>query len=204
MGRQLLAGTLTMNALLVLSIFVSLSLGQASAECPEPTIGNCSATDYRCDLGFTAGCWKGDYCMPEGSICPMICNTPAPSNCSASEVVCDMGSYDGCWNGDYCAANGTVCPPVCHDPMPSQCKEGELTWDITVVAGLEISATRTRMDSSVHQFATGQLTLSVKMARFSATWVLMPIIAGWETTVCQPDPNVQPLQEFNQIPDVSI
>merc|ERR1712154_602121 len=97
MGRQLLAGTLTMNALLVLSIFISQSLGQASAECPEPTIGNCSATDYRCDLGFTAGCWMGSFCMPEGSICPMICNTPAPSNCSAGEIVCDMGSYDGCW-----------------------------------------------------------------------------------------------------------
>ena len=92
----------------------------------------------------------------------------------------------------------TPCPP-------SVRRESLLaTWDITMVAGLEISAMRTRMDSSVPQFATGQLTLSVRMARFSATWVLMQIIAGWETTVCQPDPNVQPLQEFNQIPDVSI
>merc|ERR1712061_130971 len=130
MGRQLLAGTLTMNALLVLSIFISQSLDQASAECPEPTIGNCSATDYRCDLGFTAGCWMGSFCMPEGSICPMICNTPAPSNCSASEIVCDMGSYDGCWKGDYCLPKGSVCPHVCNDPAPSQCLESEVVCDM--------------------------------------------------------------------------
>ena len=81
----------------------------------------------------------------------------------------------------------TPCPP-------SVRRENLLaTWDITMVAGLEISAMRTGMDSSVPQFATGQLTLSVRMARFSATWALMLIIAGWETTVCQPDLNVQPL-----------
>merc|ERR1712158_256114 len=100
MGRQLLAGILNMNALLVLSIFIAQSLGQASAECPAPTIGNCSATDYRCDLGFNAGCWMGAFCMPEGSICPMACNTPAPSNCTC----------------------------------------GDIPWDLTVVAGWEITA----------------------------------------------------------------
>merc|ERR1712045_896530 len=286
MGRQLLGGTLTMNALLVLSIFVSLSLGQASAECPAPTIGNCSATDYRCDLGFNAGCWMGSFCMPEGSICPMICNTPAPSNCTAAETVCDMGSYGGCWRGDYCMPNGTVCPPVCNSPAPStvareklsatwdhmrdagratsasqrvqsvlmsattplllnvwsqkfsatwgllkavgmattarlmeqsvlQCvttlfppnvwlEKSPVTWDIMLGAGWEISAMRIRMDSSVLQFATGPLTLYVRMTRFCATWVLMPITAGWEITACLRAPNVQPLQEFDQTSDVSI
>merc|ERR1712154_304120 len=151
MGRQLLAGTLTMNALLVLSIFISQSLGQASAECPEPTIGNCSATDYGCDLGFTAGCWMGSFCMPEGSICPMICNTPAPSNCAAGEIVCDMGSYDGCWKGDYCLLmghyngcwfgdfchedkNGFQCPPVCNWPAHSVCQDGEILCDMGIDA----------------------------------------------------------------------
>merc|ERR1711997_460113 len=327
MGRQLLAGILNMNALLVLSIFIAQSLGQASAECPAPTIGNCSATDYRCDLGFNAGCWMGSFCMPEGSICPMICNTPAPSNCTAAETVCDMGSYGGCWSGDYCMPNGTVCPPVCNTPAPSNCQPGEdvcdngwdsttgcwlgdhcmpmgtcpkvcnspapsnctageivcdmgsyegcwkgdicipegsvcphvcnyptpsqclesevlcdmgllkavgmgttaqlmelsvlrcvttlfppnvwpekspVTWDIMLGAGWEISAMRIRMDSSVLQFATGPLTLYVRMARFCATWVLMPITAGWEITACQRAPSVQPLQEFDQTSDVSI
>merc|ERR1711953_1182822 len=111
MGRQLLAGILTMNTVLVLSFFVSLALAD---ECLPPTIGDCDPSDYRCDLGSYAGCWLGSFCMPEGSICPMACNTPAPSNCTLGEISCDMGSYGGCWMGDYCMPNDTVCPPVCH------------------------------------------------------------------------------------------
>merc|ERR1712051_397714 len=136
MGRQLLAGTLTMNALLVLSIFISQSLGQASAECPTPTIGNCSTTDYRCDLGSVGSCWLGSFCMPEGSICPLACNTPAPSNCSAGELTCDIGVYGGCWMGDFCHEDkdGFQCPPVCNIPAPSICQDGEIMCDMGIDA----------------------------------------------------------------------
>merc|ERR1712045_486256 len=79
-----------------------------------------------------------------------------------------------------------------------------VTWDIMLVAGWEISAMRIWMDSSVLQFATGPLTLYVRMTRFCATWVLMPITAGWEITACLRAPNVQPLLEFDQTSDVSI
>merc|ERR1712154_358365 len=139
MGRQLLAGTLTMNALLVLSIFISQSLGQASAECPEPTIGNCSATDYRCDLGFTAGCWMGSFCMPEGSICPMICNTPAPSNFQLGKLsvtwahMMDVGRET---TACHRAQSVLMCATT---PCHPNARRGNLpaTWDTTMVAGLE-------------------------------------------------------------------
>jgi len=83
-------------------------------------------------------------------------------------------------------------------------EKSPVTWDIMLGAGWEISAMRIRMDSSVLQFATGPLTLYVRMARFCATWVLMRITAGWEITACLRAPNVQPLQEFDQTSDLSI
>ena len=32
-----------------------------------------------CDMGTHEGCWLGDFCMPEGSICPPTSETPSPS-----------------------------------------------------------------------------------------------------------------------------
>ena len=46
--KQTTSGILgMMNALLLLSIFFSQSLGQAAAECLHPSPANCSATDMR-------------------------------------------------------------------------------------------------------------------------------------------------------------
>merc|ERR1712226_1485267 len=77
-SRQLLAGFLTMNAVLVLSLFVSQALGflASTEECLPPTIGECEPSDYRCDLGSYAGCWLGSFCMPEGSIVPWPATSP--------------------------------------------------------------------------------------------------------------------------------
>ena len=109
------------------------------------------------------------------------------------------------WEVSACRRAPSVPWPATPQHHPTvQLENLPATWGFMVAAGWEISAMRTRMDSSVLQFATFLLLLFARMARLCATWVLMQIIAGWETTVCQPDPNVQPLQEFNQIPDVSI
>merc|ERR1711902_426574 len=73
-------------------------------------------TEVRCDNGWNHGCWDGDYCMPEGSVCPPVCYNPAPSLCMDSEVRCDNGmSNEGCWKGDYCMPEGSMCPAVCMD-----------------------------------------------------------------------------------------
>ena len=103
----------------------------------------------------------------------------------------------------------TVCP---REPVPWSAitqhlanvwrGKSHVTWELTVAAGWETSAWLRA--SRVLQFATFLLLLFARKARSCATWVLMLIIVGWETTVCQPGPNAQPLQEFKQIPDVSI
>ena len=89
----------------------------------------------RCDHGSYDGCWMGAFCMPEGSICPMACNTPAPSNCSCGEIPCDNGSYGGCWMGDHCMPEGSICPMACHTPAPSHCINGDVPCDMGTYGG---------------------------------------------------------------------
>merc|ERR1712158_237732 len=86
--------------------------------------------------GSYNGCWKGDICMPEGSVCPMACYNPMPSQCMEGEITCDMGTYAGCWMGDFChyADEGFQCPPVCNIPAPSICQEGEIMCDMGIDA----------------------------------------------------------------------
>merc|ERR1712158_309380 len=119
-----------MKAVLLLSVLIAQAFGQA-AECNPPMPSECAEGDISCDMGSYAGCWMGDFCMPEGSICPPSCNTPAPSECQDGEVMCDMGgSADGCWMGDYCMAEGSVCPTVCYPPPPSECATTDITCDM--------------------------------------------------------------------------
>merc|ERR1712038_1267481 len=128
-------GADNMKAILVLTIFFSGSLGQIGV-CQPPGPAECASdTDVRCDMGSYAGCWAGDYCLPEGSVCPPPCHSPAPSNCTNGEVLCDVGTNAGCWTGDYCMPEGSFCPPPCHSPVPSQCMEGEVVCDMGSNAG---------------------------------------------------------------------
>merc|ERR1719318_946486 len=97
-----------------------------SQDCPimEPSV--CNDNDVVCDMGMTGNCWMGDYCMPEGSVCPTACYTPAPAVCSPSDVVCDMGMTGNCWMGDYCMPEGSVCPTACYTPAPAVCSPSEV------------------------------------------------------------------------------
>merc|ERR1719233_2352638 len=113
----------------LLLALASSALGQMT-ECYEATSAVCPDGDVVCDLGMTGGCWNGNYCMPEGTVCPPACYSPAPSMCAPGDVVCDNG-YDmyGCWSGDYCLPAGNTCPPVCY-PMPaSNCSSTEVVCD---------------------------------------------------------------------------
>merc|ERR1711874_373562 len=49
----------------------SSALANMSVCSPEPSV--CAPTEVRCDSGYTGACWNGDYCMPEGSVCPLVC-----------------------------------------------------------------------------------------------------------------------------------
>merc|ERR1712102_131124 len=90
----------------------------------------CMDTEVRCDNGMDQdGCWKGDYCMPEGSMCPPACHTPAPAECSGNDVRCDSGTSAGCWMGDYCLPEGSMCPHACNTPAPSQCMITDVRCD---------------------------------------------------------------------------
>merc|ERR1712013_339988 len=97
----------------LLLALASSALGQMT-ECWEVTSAICPDGDVVCDLGMTGGCWNGNYCMPEGSICPPACYSPLPSNCSGTDIPCDMGMHGSCWNGDYCMPAGTICPQKKH------------------------------------------------------------------------------------------
>merc|ERR1719400_1787312 len=125
---------------MLMFIVLQFTLGALSSVSAQncshtPTPANCTANEVRCDSGSTAGCWMGDYCMPEGSICPMACNTPGPAQCADDAVICDNGSYGGCWMGNYCMDPGYVCPPVCNSPAPSHCAAGEVACDNGSTAG---------------------------------------------------------------------
>ena len=81
-------------------------------------------------MGTWDGCWMGDYCMPEGTICPPTCNTPAPTQCGDKEVMCDNGmDLNGCWMGDYCMPEGSTCPMVCPQIMPSECAGTDMRYN---------------------------------------------------------------------------
>merc|ERR1712088_115065 len=149
MGRHQTSST--MKAVFVLSIFISQSFGvprMRSLECPPPPMpAECRGSDIRCDMGSYAGCWMGDYCMPEGYICPIACHTPAPAMCGEGEILCDMGIVDTCWLGNYCMPQGSECPPaapatgpspvptVCKPPMPSNCSTTDISCDMGTFDG---------------------------------------------------------------------
>jgi len=102
----------------------------------------------------------------------------------------------------------TVCPRVPSAPWPATTRcllsvwrgRSPATWALTLGAGWEISATTLMRDSSVLQCATSPLPPYVRRARSCATWALMPITAGWETTACPRAANVQHI--IDQITDV--
>merc|ERR1712020_701374 len=133
MGSQDLAESSMMKAVLVLSFFVAQSFG-STAECNPPLPSECAEGDISCDMGTYADCWMGDFCMPEGSVCPPVCYPPLPSECATTDITCDMGSHDGCWMGDFCMPEGSECPPSCNTPAPSQCMDGEVMCDMGVDA----------------------------------------------------------------------
>merc|ERR1712039_378583 len=82
----------------------------------------CMDTEVRCDNGMSKeGCWKGDYCMPEGSKCPAVCMD--------TDVRCDHGTNAGVWMGDYCMPEGSICPPACNTPAPSECTDTDVRCD---------------------------------------------------------------------------
>merc|ERR1711936_822149 len=119
---------LTMKAVIALAVLVALA---QSEDCPEPAIAECAVdTDITCDMGSYAGCSYGTFCMPEGSICPPVCDMPAPSECAEGEMICDNGSDGGCWLGDSCMPEGSECPVACHNPPPAECMEGETVCDM--------------------------------------------------------------------------
>merc|ERR1711936_777390 len=101
-----------MKAFLLLSVFIAQAFGQA-AECNPPMPSECAEGDISCDMGSYADCWMGDFCMPEGSVCPAACYPPLPSVCGETDISCDMGSSaEGCWLGDVCMPEGSECPPL--------------------------------------------------------------------------------------------
>ena len=67
--------------------------------------------------------------MPEGSVCPPVCNSPAPSACAPGEMTCDSGMTGACWNGDYCMPEGSECPVACYTPDPAMCDATDLVCD---------------------------------------------------------------------------
>ena len=96
---------------MLMFIVLQFTLGALSSVSAQncshtPTPANCTANEVRCDSGSTAGCWMGDYCMPEGSTCPPPCHSPAPSQCDDGFTVCDMGTNGGCWMGNTCVPEG--------------------------------------------------------------------------------------------------
>ena len=105
-----------MIVLLVNFIFLFSSIQLSTQQdfvCNTPAPSQCDdSVEVRCDMGTYQGCWKGDYCMPEGSVCPPVCHHPAPSNCLDNEIRCDSGTDQGCWIGDYCMPKGSVCPDL--------------------------------------------------------------------------------------------
>merc|ERR1712079_320870 len=130
MGVKIFPDNPMMKALLVLSVFIAQSFGQ-TAECNPPMPSECAEGEISCDNGSYADCWMGDFCMPEGSICPTSCNTPAASQCMDGEVNCDMGAdASGCWMGDYCMAEGSVCPVACYPPLASECATTDIICDM--------------------------------------------------------------------------
>ena len=76
----------------------------------------------RCDMGTHGACWLGDYCMPEGSTCPVACNTPEPTQCGDTDMMCDNGmDINGCWLGNSCMPEGSECPHICYPMMTMEC-----------------------------------------------------------------------------------
>merc|ERR1712079_758387 len=126
MGDNVLSSHLNMKAFLVLSVSLSACLA-----CPEPPMPmECAMpTDIRCDMGTWDGCWMGDYCMPEGSTCPMVCPQIMPSECAGTDMRCDMGTHGACWLGDYCMPDGSICPVARNTPEPTQCGETDMMCD---------------------------------------------------------------------------
>merc|ERR1712038_1306899 len=106
----------------LLLALASSALGQMT-ECFEVTSAVCPDGDMVCDLGMTGGCWNGNYCMPQGSICPPACYSPLPSECSGTDIPCDMGMHG-------CMPEGSVCPPACYTPGPSMCASADIVCDM--------------------------------------------------------------------------
>merc|ERR1712213_25783 len=78
------------------------SYGTFDNICPTFTAAICDAeTEQNCDMGMDMnGCWMGDYCMPEGEVCPpppVTCPEMTASICDETSVNCDMGGdANGC------------------------------------------------------------------------------------------------------------
>merc|ERR1712019_259353 len=90
---------------------------ECPAACYPPPMSECAVTETVCDMGMDMnGCWMGDYCMPEGEVCPpppVTCPEMTASICDETSVNCDMGGdANGCWLGDLCQPMDLQCPSV--------------------------------------------------------------------------------------------
>merc|ERR1712113_873048 len=75
----------------------------------------------------------GNNCVPEGSTCPLPCNSPTHVQCPDDIWSCDNGTNAGCWMGNHCVPEGTTCPFVCHHAAPVPCADGEVSCDLEVL-----------------------------------------------------------------------
>merc|ERR1712098_234265 len=100
--------------------------------CYSPAPAICGPTDVRCDSGNTGACWHGDYCMPEGTVCPFACMNPEPMMCAqASDISCDNGlDSNGCSMGTTCLPAGNICPTPCSPHPPANCSATEVVCDM--------------------------------------------------------------------------
>merc|ERR1712243_503332 len=77
----------------------------------------------------------GDYCMPEGEVCPpppVTCPEMTASICDETSVNCDMGGdANGCWLGDFCQPMDVECPVACWSPPVSQCGATDIGCETT-------------------------------------------------------------------------
>merc|ERR1712018_482144 len=101
-----------------------------------PLLLNVWSPKFSATWDLLSRCWNGDYCAPNGTVCPPVCHDPMPSQCMEGELTCDMGHYGGCWMGDFCHEDkdGFQCPPVCNWPAHSICQEGEVLCDMGIDA----------------------------------------------------------------------
>merc|ERR1740128_814634 len=119
--------------IVIFSIISGASAGIFQAkqlhECPIFEEVSCGSSEIRCETGTDEfGClMSAGYCMPEGTVCPAICNMSPPAVCSGTDIMCDNGmDQNGCWMGNYCMPEGTTCPHVCPYMEHVSCGSSEI------------------------------------------------------------------------------